>query len=131
MATVTFILGLCGSGKSCLAEQLQKENGVEVFDEGFIVTPRMQQELVDKLGNGRDCVVVEIHFCFEDVRKRFVPGLRRDVPEVKIKWTCFKNDLEKANGNLPRRPDRDPAAHVAINQRVAPYYTYPAEAEII
>jgi len=40
MATLTFILGLCGSGKSCLGEQMARDSGARLFDERFIVTPR-------------------------------------------------------------------------------------------
>ncbi|SRR6266851_10033102 len=131
MPTATFILGLCGSGKSCLAKQIQKESGAKVLDEGFIVTPRMQQELVEELRNGRDCIVVEITLCREDVRQEFIPWLLRHVPEAQIKWICFRNDLEKANANAWRRPDRDPAGHIAINHWVAQNYTYPPGAEVI
>jgi hypothetical protein len=131
MATATFILGLCGSGKSCLARQMQTESGARLFDEDFIVTDQMQEDMMEELRNGRDCIVVEIWYGREHDRQEFVNRLRTRVPEAKIRWICFKNDPEKANVNVWRRPERDPARHVEINSRLAPRYTYPAGAEII
>ncbi len=40
MATVTFILGLCGAGKTWLADSMISDGkAARKFDEGFIVEP--------------------------------------------------------------------------------------------
>jgi len=52
MATVTFILGLCGSGKSHhLAKSM---TGVKVFDENFVGNPAQHAQLLDELRAGRE-----------------------------------------------------------------------------
>jgi deoxyadenosine/deoxycytidine kinase len=56
MAKVTFILGLCGSGKTYLAEQLKNETGAEVF-ENLLSDGSRLPALVECLRDGKDCIV--------------------------------------------------------------------------
>src|SRR5260370_1244097 len=71
MSTVTFILGLCGSGKSHFARQMMQ---VRVFDESFF--GEKQQELKTALQSGENCAVVEIAFCEAEKRWEIEKELR-------------------------------------------------------
>ncbi len=63
MGTVTFVLGYCGSGKSHLADEMER-NGIRKWDEGFAYqTPENTAKLAQGLRQGPDYVVVEIAFC--------------------------------------------------------------------
>ena len=59
VATVTFILGLCGAGKTWLADRVVA--GAR-FDEGFTSNPTHHAALIEALPSGQDCVVVEIAY---------------------------------------------------------------------
>ena len=123
MATVTFILGLCGEGKTWLADRIVA--GAK-SDEGFLNDPAQHAALISALRSGQDCVVVEIAYCQEAARPMIVQELSTAVPDVMIKWLCIENDLFRANKNCRERTNKgDAAGHVAINCRVSPVYTYP------
>ncbi len=129
MATVTFILGLCGSGKTHLVKQIAD---VLVIDESFFAR---KNELRAAIRAGKNCVITEIAFCREDKREEIVRELLACVPDIEVKWVCFENDLAKANTNCRReRKDKEPGsaeAHVAINESYSPFYTYPSGEEIL
>jgi hypothetical protein len=123
MATVTFILGLCGAGKTWLADRIV--DGAQ-FDEGFLNDPSQHAALIETLRSGRDCIVVEIAYCQEAARQQIMQELAVAVPKVTINWLCIENDLFRANKNCRERTNKgDADGHVAINRRVSPVYTYP------
>jgi hypothetical protein len=128
MTTVTFILGLCGSGKSWLADRIVAAGK---FDEGFFGDCAKYDVLVEKLSRGNDCVVVEIEYCRQEHRQEIVSQVSRAVPGVNINWLCIENDLFKANKNCRERSNKgDPEAHIAINERLSQSYTYPDDGVI-
>ena len=60
MPTVTFVLGLCGAGKSWLADRIIAK---AKFDEGFLLPDRVEENvkaLIGTLRDGGDAVVVEM-----------------------------------------------------------------------
>jgi len=123
MATVTFILGLCGAGKTWLADRIVA--GAK-FDEGFLNDPTQHAALIEALRSGQDCVVVEIAYCQETARQQIVQELASAVPNVSITWLCIENDLFMANKSCRERTNKgDADGHVEINRRVSPVYTYP------
>src|SRR5262245_54976611 len=85
--TVTFILGLCGSGKTWMAGRIRADIR---FDEGFLQDESQQKELVESLAAGRDAVVVEIGFCDERNRQRILASLA-GLPALRVRWICFEN----------------------------------------
>jgi hypothetical protein len=130
MAQVTFILGLCGSGKTYLAAQLKKESGAEVF-ENLLSDGSNLPALVERLRVGRDCIVDEVRFCLPTYRDQIVQYLSQ-ITNIKMRWICYENDLESANWNvIHRRNKGDPEGHLDINLRLHSQYEYPANAEII
>lgn len=123
MPTVTFILGLCGSGKTWLADRIIAD---EKFDDSFLKDQNKHCALIDALGSGKDCIVIEIAYCCEKEREKIICEVTNAVPNVKINWLCIENDLYRANKNCRERTNKDdPEGHVRINQRYSPCYTYP------
>lgn len=129
MATVTFIVGLCGSGKSHMVQQM---TDVHIIDERFF---ERQYELLDAIRAGKNCAIAEIAFCKIEMREKIVRELSAFAPDIDIKWICFENNLAKANSNCrTKRKDKEAGSeerHVAINQSYSPDYTYPSGAEIL
>ena len=130
MAKVTFILGLCGSGKTSLAQQLKKETGAQVF-ENLLSDGGSLPALLACLREGRDCIVDEVRLCLPMYRDGIVQHLSR-ITDLETHWICYENDLESANWNVIHRKDKgDPEGHLDINLRLHPNYEYPSNAEII
>ena len=98
MTKVTFVIGLCGSGKSWLVDQLKYDHPEAVTFESLIGNNQMGL-LRHCLEQGRDCIVEEISFCHSGRRKWIVDFLSQ-VPELQIEWKAFENDLESANWNV-------------------------------
>ena len=129
MATATFILGLCGAGKTWLASCIVAGR---TFDEGFLIDPAQHRDLIAALRSGQDCVVVEIAYCHDRERQQIVQELKENVPGVAIRWLCIENDMHRANKNCRERTNKgDADGHVEINRRVSPVYTYPEDAVIL
>ncbi len=124
MPTVTFILGLCGAGKTWLADRIPAN---KKFDEGFLMDPvKNTRELARALLAGQDAVVVEIGFCRAAARQAINQVLNQ-IPNVNIQWICIENDLEKANRNCRRRIGHsgNPEIQIEINRQLSSDYTYP------
>jgi hypothetical protein len=118
MPTVTFILGLCGSGKTWLADRIIA--GAK-FDEGFLNENPQHEALVAALRSGKDCIGIEIGYCHAGPRKQIVSEVTKAVPDVGINWLCIENDLYRANKNCRERTNKgDPEGHVNINCEVSP-----------
>ncbi len=134
MARVTFIVGLCASGKSHLLGEMLKKSSSSYKDEGFIGEKFNENyEILKKsLQNEKDYIIVEIGFYLEQNRKIIIDKLKADVPGVEIIWKCFENDIEKANKNISNRKNKsDVKGHKDINSRISPIYTFPDNAEIL
>lgn len=130
MAKVTFILGLAGSGKTHLANQITATTGAKYFD--GVVHNKSLPAIMQCLRAGKDCIVEEIAYCHAPNRDRIETELRSQVPDVEIEWICFENDLESANWNVTHRTNkRDVAGHLAINRDCHRLYTCPDDAKMI
>jgi hypothetical protein len=130
MGRITFLLGLCGSGKSYLGKQLSDDTGAKVYENLLSNNGARLPELVDTLQRGENCIVHEIAFCESEPRARIQEFLTSQVKGLKITWICFENDIETANWNVMHRNDgRDVEAHLSLNQWYRQVYTYPDGAE--
>lgn len=134
MAKVTFVLGLCGSGKTFIANQLKSVTGAEIF-QGIAGShnPTGLHDMLGRLSNGLDCIVEEIAYCCADYRDTIVRALRSRVQNLEIEWICLENDLEGANWNVEHRDDvgkEDVQGHIGINRKYHRVYTYPDGATI-
>ena len=130
MAKVTFLLGLCGSGKSYYARCLKLEHPEkEIFQD--LIHENAIPRLIQSLSNGTDCIVEEFRYCFQGERDQIVQRLS-SIVGIEIEWFCLENDLESANWNVQHRDDaRNIAEHIDLNCRISPVYEYPAGAKII
>jgi len=122
---VSFLLGLCGSGKSHLADELARHSGAKFIDSLLADQARISL-LIDSLSHGQDCLVEEAAFCTEAGR-RWICGLLEAIPDLEIDWICFENDVEAANWNVVNRLNKsDAPGHLEINRRLTKEYTYPS-----
>ena len=131
MATATIVFGLCGSGKTWLAKQISASTGAVRFDGPY--GNSLWPAIAASLQRGRDCVVEEICCCQEEFRRDAL-GRLSGLPEVRVEWRYFENDLESANWNIDNaedRPDKDPAEHKRANVATSRRYTYPASGQPI
>ena len=127
MARITFLLGLAGSGKTHRAEQIARDTGAKIF-EGIAsdLNPGMLSEIVQRLKDGKSCIVEEIAFCIPAKREMVIAQLGASVPDAEIEWVCFENDLESANWNVRHRKNKgDIENHIAWNKRWFNLYKYP------
>jgi len=137
--TLTFLLGLCGAGKTTYGNKLAKKTGAILFDEGLIENRDDKLlELIKVLMQNKDCIVTEIKFCGENSRNKFVEYIKGIIPRVKFKWICFDNSEEniyKACINVFKRSLKkeksDPFAHIDINFNCHKHYTIPDGAKIL
>jgi predicted kinase len=130
MAKVTFVLGLCGSGKSYLAQQMGRRTGERVF-ENLLSDASALPVLLACLKEGKDCIVDDVRFCLPEYRNEILHQLSQ-ISGVEIHWVCYENDLESANWNVMHRTDKgDPQGHLDINLRLHAHYEYPAGAAVI
>lgn len=126
MATVTFLVGLCGSGKSYLAGELIRTEGGHWFDDvaGGSKYPQVREALL----NGINCIVEEVGLCRRADREEAL-RLLSDIPELRIRWVYFENDLESANHNVRARSNKgDVELHLGYNATLYPTYEIPADA---
>ena len=139
MAKVTFILGLCASGKTYQAKKLAKIETALLIDEGLnpYVNPpfdKLYKKLIDSLKKGGGVVAIEIALCDVSIRSKLVSLIETDASDAEIKWVCIENDLNQANKNIEYRiskGEKGSPGHYDINERVSRIYTYPNGAEII
>lgn len=125
-ASVTFIVGLCGSGKSYLGRNFENQ-GAHRFDEGFLKSKAQHRDLIRRLKCGEQCVVIEIAYCIPKYRTKILNELAREVPGVNIRWFFYANDRKTADHNCTHREGgkRNPAAHLKINRRLTKRYVIP------
>lgn len=139
MAKISFILGLCASGKSYLANKMGESSNVLIIDEGFNpdVDPPFYEnykKVLDSLKKGVNCVVIEIALCIRSYQIVIVNKLKNDIKDIEIEWICIENDLEQANKNITYRlskGEKGSQGHVRINEEISPMYTYPQNAKIL
>jgi hypothetical protein len=128
MPTVTFILGLCGAGKTWLADRVI---ATVKFDEGFLGKQIQHDALIALLRSGHDAVVVEIAYCQATAREAILREIGTAAPNAHVVWLCIENDLFRANKNCRERRKQDPETHVQINERLSPVYEYPEGAVVL
>lgn len=132
MSTVTFIVGLCGAGKSWYVDQIVADYKKA---DGFLSPELMEgnlRDLINTLNSGKDAAVGDIGFCLAEKRNKIMDRLA-SVPNVNIRWLCIENDVEKANRNCRGRDDgRDLQQLMRNNSALTvAYNSYPEGATIL
>lgn len=135
MGTVTFVLGLAGSGKSCFVSQLKVD---KAFEEGFMGSEHETHhaDLVERLKRGEHCAVSELQLLHPKTRDAYVKRLTEELGgKVHLNWVCFENDVAKANSNCRTRPnksrDSGGEGHVRINEYWTKKYVIPDGAIVL
>ncbi len=134
--TVTFIVGLAGSGKSSLLNSLVYD---EVFEERFWLDDetleKHHKEIIRFLRENKHCIVTERRFMYQEARAEYTHRLREDMPSLQINWLFFEKNLEAANHNCQSRTNKpeDPngAGHIQQNADDFEKYTIPNGAVVI
>ncbi len=134
MAKITFIIGLCGSGKTHYSEVWRQKTGAKIF-EGIgksIGGNTNWSAIINHLNAGEDCIIEEMNFCFQDPRNEIIRYILNKASGTKIEWVCFENNLESANWNVRQRTNKgDIDGHLKINEQLHRDYTYQPGVEII
>lgn len=137
MPDVKLIVGLCGSGKSHHAKELEGK-GYVVLDEGFSADdPGAEKHLstakfnalVDRLTEGKNCAFTEAMLMFEQRRQEFEPCLKtlQAMKGVTVEWVFFAKDPDSANHNCRNDPNRtDGKGRADKNDIWSHCYTIPA-----
>lgn len=131
MATVTVIIGLCGSGKSRVANRIV---GATLFDEGVAPGWPNCRPFHEALAAGKDCAIVEIAYCVEAKRVKFVNEILTKYPGTTFNWICLENNPAVANTNCredPARTMEQIEGNIAQNARMTAVYTYPPGAVVL
>ncbi|MBN8549997.1 MAG: hypothetical protein J0M12_11835 [Deltaproteobacteria bacterium] len=115
--TLTIVVGLPGSGKSHLIEELtRKATGLvrDDFMAGIEYSPLIWRlptvtdsavypRLISDLRSGKQCVISDIIFCDTLIRLEIENAVRRDVPKVDLRWEFFENNPTACKANARRR----------------------------
>jgi hypothetical protein len=138
LTRVVLIVGLCGSGKTYLATELESQGFVcldESFggirfsaDPGKLLSTGKSDELERQLMQGMDCAFTEAMLMFEQGRQEFEPCLKRlrAMKDTTIEWVYFANDPDSANHNCRNDPNRsDGEGRVALNVKWCRSYRIP------
>ena len=133
MAKVTFILGLSGSGKTHLAEELLKNSEAMLFDEGFHDNFTENFEtLIEYLNEGIDFIIIAMEYRTLHNQKVIQQMLEEAIPGITVEWYYLENDVEKAKLNLARRKNKvDAEGHIEINSRITKDYEIPEGADVL
>jgi hypothetical protein len=129
---VIFLLGLCGSGKSHMADRINADIKI---DEDFLDSRSMHKGLISAIKKKKTIVITEIAYCVEKYRKEVCREILKVDSGAQIDWICFENDLFRANKNCKERSNKGPQeqvkAHMRINRNLSEKYTYPKGAIIL
>jgi hypothetical protein len=136
MATLTVIMGLCGSGKSHILMDLVGKSpmGAYVKDEGLL-TENFEENyeyLLVSLQNGINSFVAGAEFCFKENQEFLENRVKKDIPEIVIEYVSLENNPEKANSNVKKRTNKsDVEGHIKINNELTNKYHIPEGSKII
>lgn len=126
MAKLTFLLGLCGSGKTFIAERLATQTGAELFSDFLQDHSKNFPALVKNLSSGVDCIIDEWIFYYQILADLV------NVSNLNVEWICFVNDRASADWNVVHRTNKaDIEGHLRINEFLSDVYQYPAQAQIL
>ena len=126
MAKLTFLLALCGSGKTYIAERLATQTGAELFSDFLRDQNKNFPVLVKNLSSGVDCIIDEWIF-YSQILADLV-----NVSNLNVEWICFVNDRASADWNVVHRTNKaDIEGHLRINEFLSDVYQYPAQAQIL
>ena len=138
MPLAKIIVGLCGCGKSHMAQDLEIREGYVCLDEEFKGKPFTADRgdlsrgkfdtLVRLLKEGKNCAYTDAMLMDETNRRQFDPWLKelQALKGVTVEWVYFENDLAAANHNCLNDPKRtDGPGRAKLNEGWTRRYTIP------
>jgi predicted kinase len=136
---VILIAGLPGSGKTVYMEPL-RQAGWNIFDDfkanayndsSIFFHSQNYEPLLKALREGQKCVVADIDFCKTDSRNEAELVLRRQLPDVKLSWLFFANDIHACQANIKRRASRSIDDNLRALSNYCVQYHIPTCAHVI
>jgi hypothetical protein len=136
MANLTVIVGYCGSGKSWWLRQRQNERpDAFLMEEAAQTYPDggLHGSVVAALDSGRDCFVGLMDCIRAENRQALEYSLNERVPGAMLAWVFYENDVDKANRNCERDPERhrDICGNIEQNLRCRALYSIPPGAIVL
>ena len=113
-STITFVIGLCGSGKSKVADNLNYR--VRIKD-GFVDKLEMHQLVIEVLNEcNENCVVEDAFLLKKDKQDLILSKLENaGIASNRIIWVYVNTSPEDCQNNLLQRVERDFVQHVRMN----------------
>jgi adenylate kinase family enzyme len=131
MAKLTFLLGLCGSGKTHIAERLATQTGAKLFSDFLQDQNKNFPTVVQNLNAGKDCIIDEGKYSIPRFREKILADLV-NVANFELEWICFENDRASADWNVRHRKNKgDVEGHLRINEFLSDVYQWPEQAQIL
>lgn len=139
MATLSVIVGYCGSGKSKLLALIKTAFPlVCTMEEGFANPGNDgdrggRQGILAGLRAGRDCAVGSMDCAHVEHRDKVAREVEAEAPGTRIVWVVYENDVTRCNENCARDTSRqrDVAGNVAQNDSWASGYSIPSGAVVL
>lgn len=106
MKSITLLVGLPGSGKTHLANEIAKKGKYVIFDD--ISHNKDMLKLMFLSGNTEstdDIIITDYSLCNPLTRSACESILDRMFPDYDLYWIYFENNPEKCHNNAKRRTD--------------------------
>ena len=131
MAKLTFLLGLCGSGKTYIAERLATQTGATLFTDFLQDQDKNFPIMVANHSSATDCIMDEWKYSIPRFRETILADLI-NVPNLELEWICFENDRGSADWNVRHRKNKgDVEGHLRINEFLSDVYQWPEQSQIL
>lgn len=129
MKSITLIVGLPGSGKTHLAKEMAKVEGMSyvVFDDISHNKDMFKlMFLSGKPDNTDDIIITDYSLCNPLTRHACESLLERLFPDYEIYWIYFENNPEKCHNNVKSRTDESRKVDNLIDL-LSKQYTIPSD----